>query len=260
MQGQTKVGRCMWLHCIDRTLLCKQDLEVQLVFWSSPDLPHCVMKWDWGQGGWTGAIVCWGEGVIGVKRFGLLEGSLPLWMERKETRAGQSQPLGIQVELEWPTPRIRWLPKRAQWVYSQDLLCEGQAWWILQNSWCWILWPCSHTLPFCCIETFDAISVSVSEKEFYCLLWMLIHNTAHWFLASKTLEDTAAPPTGISSHTDTLSHYPQRHDVYSLVMTAPALASSPGVKALATTLFGDKFLVTAPSLTSHYIFTARSHA
>lgn len=120
-----------------------------------PDLTHCIMKWDWGQGGWTGPIVCWGEGVTGV-RFRLLEGGSPLWMERKERRAGQSQPLGMRVDLEWPSPRIMWLLNRYP---VQDLLCEGQAWWILQNLWCWIVCPFSHTAASCYIETFHAISV-----------------------------------------------------------------------------------------------------
>lgn len=32
------------------------------------DPARCVMKLDWGQEGWTGPIVCWGEGGIGVKK------------------------------------------------------------------------------------------------------------------------------------------------------------------------------------------------
>lgn len=106
----------MRLLSIDHTLLHKQDPAAPSVFGSALELPHCIMKWDWGQWGWTGPIVCRGEGVIGLRWFGLLEGGSPLWMERKEKRAGQSQPLGIRVELEWPIPRIRCLPNRAQRV------------------------------------------------------------------------------------------------------------------------------------------------
>ena len=50
-----------------------------------------------------------GEGVFGGKkvwvtgrRFTIVNGK-----EGEEGRAGQSQPLGIGVQLEWPTPRIR---------------------------------------------------------------------------------------------------------------------------------------------------------
>lgn len=94
-----------------------------LCSWYS-DLPHCIMKWDWGQGAWTGPFVCWGEGVIGASRFGLLEGGSPLSMERKERRAGQSQPLGIRVELEWPAPRIRWLPKSSTGIQSRTFFVK----------------------------------------------------------------------------------------------------------------------------------------
>lgn len=145
------------------------------------DLTHCIMKWDWGQGGWTGAIVCWGEGVTRVRRFRLLEGDSPLWTERKESRAGQSQPLGIGVELEWPTPRIRWLLNRYP---VQDLLCEGQAWWSLQNLWCWIVWPFSHTVPSCCIETLDAIPPFLANR---CTTYW--HFKPQPFLTFLTIED-----------------------------------------------------------------------
>lgn len=131
-----------------------------LRIWPS-ELTYCVMKCDWGQGGWTGPIVCWGEGVTEGRRFRLLEGGSPLWRERKKRRAGQSQLLGMRVELEWPTPRIRWLLNRYP---VQDLLCEGQAWWILQNLWCWIVWPFSHTVPSCCTENFDAISLFLANS------------------------------------------------------------------------------------------------
>lgn len=106
--------------CFGRITPCSVN-ATRLHGWYS-DLPLIcpIALWSGieGRGGSTGPIVCRGEGVAGVRRFGLLEGGSPLWMERKWRRAGQSQPPGIRVELEWPTPRIRCLPNRAQWVSS----------------------------------------------------------------------------------------------------------------------------------------------
>lgn len=170
---------------------------MHLVFWSITDLPHCVVKWVWGQEGWTGPIVCWGEGVIGVKRFGLLDGSSPLWMERKERWAGWSQPLGIRVELDWPTPQIRWLLKRAQRVSGPSLwrsgLMDSPKLGMLDTL---ILFPqITHLLlwrKLCLCHLKNKKLLRWCESKFYNLLWKRINNISQRFPASETLEDAAA--------------------------------------------------------------------
>ena len=123
----------------------KKDLVAQMELWSAP--LHYEVGTE-GRGGWTAPIVCWGEGAVGARRFGLLEAGSTLWMGWKERRAGQSQPLGIGVELEWSTPRIRWRPKQSSTGFQcRTFLCEGQAWWLAtvptqyrpaagENLWC----------------------------------------------------------------------------------------------------------------------------
>lgn len=195
------------------TLLCKQDLAAWCEFWSAPDLPHCIMKWDWGQRGWTGPIVCWGEGVIGVRRFGLLEGGSPLWMERKERRAGQSQPLGIRVELEWPTPRIRWLPEQSSaGIQSRTFFVKVRL----------------DGFPRTCdAGYFDPVPTQYlpADRNLWCNLCLCLLQT----ILNAAWEVILLP-------------------IYYLLMTAPA-ACSLGIKALGPTLFGVEFSTTAASLT-----------
>lgn len=94
--GQTNIGAWQWFYCFSHTKpsrwtwLCNCFPNLLLI--------NAAALWSGTKGkwGWTKAIVHWGEGVTGVTRFELLEGGPPLWMERKERRAGKSQFLGIR--------------------------------------------------------------------------------------------------------------------------------------------------------------------
>lgn len=88
---------------------------------------HCVQRWRsrWG--------------------FRLLEGSWPLWAGGGGQGEANRWAPGVELRAGGPLQWIGWRSRRALRQSSQDLLCQGQAWWILQNSPCRILWPRSHT-------------------------------------------------------------------------------------------------------------------